>query len=682
MMLVKNSTVLYLLVALHLAHADVFTVSNTLNVGDGSLRWAIEQAETQAGPDTIVFALSPDDSGWDPIIGAWEITLIDKLPDFLDGGTFIDGSSQAQFGGDTNQQGPEICIYASEAPSSSALFTIRSANNKFYALAIAGLPNFIFKLEGTSAHHNIFQGLYLNLDATGSETYRVELSQGIWLRKGAHDNIIGGTTTMERNILSGFWGRAIVLEGAHHNIIKGNYIGVKKNGLDPAGNGWTSEWEAYPTRTRISAYEGILLFLASRGNQIGGLEPGAGNVISANLRTGLRIESTGSDSNVVQANYIGVAADGKTPLSNGEAGLWLSGDPASPTHGQGPAYNLIQANVVSGNFSSGIQMRYASHYNQIKENFIGVNADGTIAVPNAHNGIYFFGQTDRGYPQYNEVGPNNIIFVNAMETALQPVTAVRLDDTQTSYNRIFGNHLGCNPQGTLHSSYNSGVFVCKGANHNTIGPDNVISGKTYGVWMRHDSTLCNIITRNRIIDTESLPIYLEAGANNDLTAPALLSADQNSITGTSIPLGWIELFIGSQNHLETFLAQVRADQDGSFQWQGVIGDGWATATVRDDTGNTSMAAEGRPIIVSAAFLGDVNNDGTVTSTDALIVLSCDVAINVAQFCPMNCGDVNGDGFVDSTDALIILSFDVGLEVPFVLGGAECSGGVTPCPGCE
>jgi C1A family cysteine protease len=87
-------------------------------------------------------------------------------------------------------------------------------------------------------------------------------------------------------------------------------------------------------------------------------------------------------------------------------------------------------------------------------------------------------------------------------------------------------------------------------------------------------------------------------------------------------------------------------------------------------------------IYPAGILGDVNGDDNVNSTDALIILSCDVGINVSQFCPMNCGDVNGDGLVNSTDALIILSYDVGIPVPFPVGQPGCPQNVTPCAGCN
>jgi len=80
--------------------------------------------------------------------------------------------------------------------------------------------------------------------------------------------------------------------------------------------------------------------------------------------------------------------------------------------------------------------------------------------------------------------------------------------------------------------------------------------------------------------------------------------------------------------------------------------------------------------------GDSNGDGAINSTDALIVLSCDVGIDVSSFCPLNCGDVNEDQAINSTDALIILSYDVGMTVPFPVGSSGCSATVTPCSGCN
>jgi hypothetical protein len=88
-------------------------------------------------------------------------------------------------------------------------------------------------------------------------------------------------------------------------------------------------------------------------------------------------------------------------------------------------------------------------------------------------------------------------------------------------------------------------------------------------------------------------------------------------------------------------------------------------------------------VLPVTILGDVNGDGDVNSTDALIILSGDVGLNIVQFCPINCGDVNLDTHVNSTDALIILTYNVGITVPFPVGQAgACPVSVIPCAGCN
>ena len=46
-----------------------------------------------------------------------------------------------------------------------------------------------------------------------------------------------------------------------------------------------------------------------------------------------------------------------------------------------------------------------------------------------------------------------------------------------------------------------------------------------------------------------------------------------------------------------------------------------------------------------------------------------------------CGDVNDDGLVNSTDALIILSYDAGMSVSFPVGTGACPASITQPPGC-
>ena len=77
------------------------------------------------------------------------------------------------------------------------------------------------------------------------------------------------------------------------------------------------------------------------------------------------------------------------------------------------------------------------------------------------------------------------------------------------------------------------------------------------------------------------------------------------------------------------------------------------------------------------LLGDVNGDGLVNSTDALIILSFDAGLPIPAdlLARINAkiGDVNMDGFTTSTDALIVLTFEAGFPVDYPVGEQFCPG---------
>jgi uncharacterized repeat protein (TIGR02543 family) len=117
-------------------------------------------------------------------------------------------------------------------------------------------------------------------------------------------------------------------------------------------------------------------------------------------------------------------------------------------------------------------------------------------------------------------------------------------------------------------------------------------------------------------------------------------------------------------------------------WTGNVDGASAASTTITMNADQSVTAHFTEVVTVPGKAGDMNNDGVVNSTDALIILSCDAGIDVSQFCPVNCADANGDGIVNSTDALIILSFDAGMSVPYSLGQEGCPSVVAPCPGCS
>lgn len=73
------------------------------------------------------------------------------------------------------------------------------------------------------------------------------------------------------------------------------------------------------------------------------------------------------------------------------------------------------------------------------------------------------------------------------------------------------------------------------------------------------------------------------------------------------------------------------------------------------------------IITSSAIafsksMGDVNSDGNVNSSDALLILKSSVGMNPENF-NASLADMNEDGNINSSDALIVLKISVGLIQP-------------------
>ncbi|MBO5421431.1 MAG: dockerin type I repeat-containing protein [Clostridia bacterium] len=58
-------------------------------------------------------------------------------------------------------------------------------------------------------------------------------------------------------------------------------------------------------------------------------------------------------------------------------------------------------------------------------------------------------------------------------------------------------------------------------------------------------------------------------------------------------------------------------------------------------------------------IGDVNNDGQINSSDALLILQYSVGSYALNGNAFTAADTNRDGKVNSSDALIILQFAVG-----------------------
>src|SRR5204862_496503 len=134
--------------------------------------------------------------------------------------------------------------------------------------------------------------------------------------------------------------------------------------------------------------DGVLLAQNAGGDIIGGSAAGAGNLISGNTGSGIRITDAGSISNLVQGNRIGTNAAGTGALPNMIAGVTIEG---------GAANNVVggtlpgAGNLVSGNHFDGVVLAGGNTVgNLVQGNMLGTDATGNSALGN-RAGVAIYG---------------------------------------------------------------------------------------------------------------------------------------------------------------------------------------------------------------------------------------------------------------------------------------------------
>ncbi len=250
--------------------------------------------------------------------------------------------------------------------------TLLAASNNLIGGTLVSAQNVISgnKQDGiyltTNSNFNRIQGNLIGLDSTGAKALSNAFT-GMTL-ENAVGNSIGGAGAGMRNIVSGnaYYGIRIASASAG-NFIAGNYIGS-----DASGNLAVS-----------NTLSGVRM--ESAGNTVGGLEPGAGNLVSGNGQNGIFFVGTPASNNWVQGNFIGTLAGGRGSLGNSMAGIGVSGSPGNTIGGTTPA----AANVISANGGEGIYLIGSTVSGTLMQgNIIGADVSGTVALGNLTDGIY------------------------------------------------------------------------------------------------------------------------------------------------------------------------------------------------------------------------------------------------------------------------------------------------------
>ena len=342
-----------------------------------------------------------------------------------------------------------------------------------------------------------------------------------------------GGTTIQGLVITGWPDEGIEMIGLQGgNSIQGNYIGIGFDGETADGNAGTG------------------VHAQSPGNTIGGSTAAARNVLSGNGLSGVSVfnlapgEVSDASGNLIWGNYVGTNAAGTAAVGNASAGIFIS--EASDV--------IVQDNLVSGNlqgvsvFEFGVP-EFSTQGTTIRNNKIGTDVTGTVALGNIENGIYIRDASNVLIGGLNP-GDSNLISGNGRNVDKQRYGILLFTtDTfngPTENNNIQGNYIGTDITGTEKLPNGlAGVGIINSSN-NTVGgirccTSNLISGNDlFGVYIAvfPDASNGRTSTGNKI------------QGNKIGLSSAFQTALGNGSTGVVLSFGTSETLVGGAANVD------------------------------------------------------------------------------------------------------------------------------------
>ena len=320
----------------------------------------------------------------------------------------------------------------------------------------------LLSTTGIPTTGNRVLGNFIGTDATGAVALGND-DDGVQV-VASSGNTIGGVDPSEANLISGNGSYGVVVgdgDGTTSgNLVLGNRVGTTASGDSALGN----------------ALDGVLLARGAMLNTIGGVNAGpgartAGNQISGNGGSGVRMLGAQSRENLLLGNFIGTDADGSSAVGNALDGVRVEGRPSNTIGGTNAGPGVLTAgNLVSGNLGAGIRLiGGGASGNLALGNFVGTNASGSDEVGNAEDGIRVEGAPG------NTIGSSNgatasLVAGNLVSGNLR--SGIRLSGPGASGTFVLGNFVGTDAPGASGLGNQGPGIVVDRASTNTIGAAN------------------------------------------------------------------------------------------------------------------------------------------------------------------------------------------------------------------
>ncbi len=385
----------------------------------------------------------------------------------------VQGNWIGTFDGDDDQGNGSHGIFLNDVTDVTIGGTAAGAGNVISGNGFSGIS--IPEDDDTGI---VIQGNYIGVNADGDDA----LPNTLYGIESASAITVGGTAAGAGNVISGNPGAQISLEDAGATDEVPNVVGstVQGNviGLNAAGD------------AVIDGGVGSGIRILNSNNQIGGTAAGAGNVISGNVQDGIYLIGNvfAAQDNVIQGNIIGLDATGEVDFGNGSHGISMEAG-ADGTQIGGTVSGA--KNIISGNGLRGVFVGDATGA-VIEGNFIGLDDDGTTALPNAWSGIELQGDN-------NTVGGTTADSRNVISGNTSYGVVIGTDSTG---NVLTNNYIGTDSTGLASVPNAGGLFFSGTVSGNTVGGagvGNLISGNTAnGIWIFDETVGLTTIQGNYI----------------------------------------------------------------------------------------------------------------------------------------------------------------------------------------
>ncbi len=393
----------------------LYTVTNTLDIGIGNLRAAIDSANNNLGYDTIDFSILG--------VGVQTIFPNSQLPILIDpSGVLIDGLTQGTASNGGNPPATLNLLIEIDGINAGAAhgIYIKSDNNIIQGLIINNFTQDGISIEAGPSENAINNQIYWNiigLDPAGTIPKGNGWPQtALWAGVRIHNipaeiTSIASDNSIVENLISSNYAEGVAVIGPQvpgdvfGNQIIGNYIGTDISGLVDLGN----------------IHEGVCLCEGTHHNLV------SDNLISGNDYDGVGIQGYNNEPypappiqtqfNIIENNIIGLAVD-YSPLPNTYHGVAV-GEYGPSKWGCADMNTIGSGNIIAYNGGDGVAIwedainSFNADGNQITQNSIYDNSGLGIDLQN--DGLTFNDPADP------DSGPNDKLNFPVIDSALYNV---------------------------------------------------------------------------------------------------------------------------------------------------------------------------------------------------------------------------------------------------------------------